>query len=145
MEDRGEARTGVGRMSGSSLRREAALPRAVWLSGTLPTLVVLAARLRNAVQRFCCFRQRTFDRKISKRDNTDEAFVTVHDWQTPDLKFRHVLRNVSDILILKAVLDLGTHCVSDFRVGTFALGHAADRNVAISDHADELIIFSHRQ
>jgi hypothetical protein len=27
--------------------------------------------LRNAVQRSCCFRQRTFDRKISKRDAAD--------------------------------------------------------------------------
>jgi hypothetical protein len=35
----------------------AALSRTMWLLGTLPTLVVLAARLRNAVQRFCCFRQ----------------------------------------------------------------------------------------
>jgi len=50
-----------------------------------------------------------------------------------------------NILILEAVLDLGTHCVTDFRIGSFTLGHAPDRNVAISDHADELIILSHRQ
>ena len=42
-----------------------------------------------------------------------------------------------NILILEAVLDLGTHCVTDFRIGSFTLGHAPDRNVAISDHADE--------
>jgi hypothetical protein len=37
------------------------------------------------------------------------------------------------------------HCVTNLRVGPLALGHAPDRNVAISDHADEFIILSHRQ
>jgi hypothetical protein len=31
--------------------------KTMWLSSTRPALVVLAARLRNAVKRLCCFRQ----------------------------------------------------------------------------------------
>jgi hypothetical protein len=61
------------------------------------------------------------------------------------LKFRHVLCNMGDILILEAVLDLRTHCVTNFRLRSFTLRHAPDRNVAISDHADELFILGHRQ
>jgi AhpD family alkylhydroperoxidase len=49
------------------------------------------------------------------------------------LKFCHVLCNVGNILVLEAVLDLGTHCVTNLRVGPLALGHAPDRNVAISE------------
>src|SRR5439155_24147621 len=52
---------------------------------------------------------------------------------------------VGDILILEAVLDLGTHCIADFGIRSFALGHTPDRNIAISDHPDELIILSYRQ
>jgi hypothetical protein len=52
---------------------------------------------------------------------------------------------MGNILVLEAVLDLGTHRVTNFCVGSFTLGHAPDRNVAISDHADEFVILSHRQ
>src|SRR6266568_6882070 len=73
---------------------------------------MLATRLRNAVQRLCCLWQGTFRREIGERDNADEALVAVHDGQTPDLKLRHVLCDVSNILVLEAVFDLGTHCVA---------------------------------
>jgi hypothetical protein len=37
---------------------------------------------------------------------------------------------VGNILVLEAVLDLGTHCVTNLRVGPLALGHAPDRSDA---------------
>src|SRR6516164_3476622 len=105
-------------------------------------LVVLTSRLRDPVQRSCGFRQRSLDRQIAQRDDSDEPLIAVHYWETPYLQRRHVLNHVRNLFILKAVFDLVAHYVLNRRIRSLSLGDTSDCDVTIGDHADQPVMFT---
>src|SRR5690349_18926948 len=64
-------------------------------------LIVLAARLRNSMQRPGRLWKRAFRREVAERHDADETLVAIHDGETPDAELRHVFGDMSDIFILE--------------------------------------------
>ncbi|EGE56539.1 hypothetical protein RHECNPAF_6420090 [Rhizobium etli CNPAF512] len=108
-------------------------------------LRMCAPTLRNAAQCSACFHGLALHGEIAKRDDADQPLASVQHRQAPHLKIPHVVKNVFQIFVIEAVLDIGTHYIPDLCVGTFALCHATNGNVAISDHPDQPIILCHRE
>jgi hypothetical protein len=50
-----------------------------------------------------------------------------------------------EVLIVVAISDLGRHHIADPAFGTAAHADAADRDIAVGDHADQAVIVGHRQ
>jgi hypothetical protein len=69
---------------------------------------MLAAGLPNPMQRLCRFRQGAMGRQIAERDDTNQAFVPIHDRKTSHLELRHVLGHMLNVLVLKAIFDFMT-------------------------------------
>src|SRR6516162_664536 len=107
-------------------------------------LVVLSSRLRDPVQSSCGFRQRSLDRQIAERDDSDEPLIAIHYWETPYLQLRHILNHVRNLFILKAVFDLLAHYILNRRIRPLSLGDTTDRDVTTGDHADQLVLFTNR-
>jgi len=66
----------------------------------------------------------------------------IKDRQAPDLNVGHIARDFLDLLIIETVFDVLGHDVTHFGFGPFPLGDTADRNVAIGNHAYQVIILA---
>jgi len=58
------------------------------------------------------------------------------------LKLRHILSDVINILILEAIFDLLARDILNFGIRPLSLRDAADCDVPVSDHADQLVMFA---
>jgi hypothetical protein len=61
------------------------------------------------------------------------------------LQLRHILNHVRGFLILKAIFYLLAHYFPNRCIRPPSLGDAADRDVTIGNHADQLVMFTDRQ
>src|ERR1043166_6361386 len=76
-------------------------------------LAVLAARLRDAVERAPGRLAALLMRDVAERDDADEALLAVDHRQPPHLGLAHVARDVVELLVFEAVEDLRRHHVAD--------------------------------
>src|SRR5215472_8010774 len=86
--------------------------------------------------------QRGFHRQIAERYNADEALIPIYYRQPLHLQLRHVRRYVVDLLILETIFNLMAHDVADLCIGSLSFGDAADRNVTVRNHADQLVMLA---
>src|SRR4026209_45312 len=84
-------------------------------------------------------------RHITQRENADQALFAVDDREPPHAHLRHPLGDPVEVLVVVAVLDVLAHYFTHWRVGPLALRHSANRDVAVGDHADQAVVFAHRQ
>src|SRR5438132_255489 len=69
----------------------------------------------------------------------------VDDWQSPDLDVGHVAGHFFEFLIFKAVFDVFGHHLPHPGLWTLSLGDTADRNIAIGNHTNEMVVFTNWQ
>jgi hypothetical protein len=106
---------------------------------------MIAARLRNAAQRFAGPGCLAIRGEIAERDNANQPPVAADHRHSPQFEIAHVLKDIVDFLVVKAALYLRAHYVPDLGVGTFALRDPTDGNVAVRDHADQPVILTDGQ
>jgi hypothetical protein len=108
-------------------------------------LRMVAARLRNAAQRFTGPGWLAIRCEIAERDYANQPPVAADHRQSPQFEIAHVLKDIVDFLVVKAASYLGAHDVPDLGVGAFALRDPADGNVAVRDHPDQPVILTDGQ
>src|SRR5205814_5923671 len=111
----------------------------------LTGLGVLAAGPRVFAYRFARLTVACGHGNVCERQDANEAFVPADHRQTPDLDIAHIVDDVLDVLVIEAVPYILRHDVEHLGIRTLALGNAANRDVAVSDHAYEPIIVGDRQ
>src|SRR5439155_6556391 len=97
----------------------------------LARLGVLSSRTRNHAQPFPSRTIAVDDGNVSERQDADEALATIDDRQAPDLNVSHVEGDLLEVLVVKAVFDLGSHDVAHLGVRSLALSNAAIGDVAV--------------
>jgi hypothetical protein len=105
---------------------------------------VLAASLRDAAQCFAGVHGLAVRGEIAERDDAHQPLVAVEHGQATHLDIAHVLQHGADFLVIEAIFDVRCHDIADRRFRTFAQGNAAHRDIAVSDHADQLIAVGDR-
>src|SRR4051812_23991304 len=71
-----------------------------------------------------------------------QALITIEDWQASNLNVGHIARDFLDLLIVETVFDVLGHDVTHLGFRPFPLGDTADRDIAIGDHTDQVIILA---
>ena len=69
----------------------------------------------------------------------------IQDRKAPHLKVCHIARDFFDLLIVKTIFDVLCHDFTHFRVWPFSFCDTADRNVAISNHAYQVVLLANRE
>src|SRR5262245_5885001 len=87
----------------------------------------------------------TSGRDVPQGNDTHQPLAAVHYGQPPDAYLRHVVGHVIEIFVFETVHDTGAHDLTHWGVGVLSGRDGANRNVAIGDHADQQIAFSHWQ
>src|SRR5215470_16985102 len=83
--------------------------------------------------------------QISEGNDTDEALLVVEYRQPADLLIGHGLSQITDLIALEAVLDLGAHHVADTGFRTEALGDPSYGDIAVCDHSHQTLVVADRQ
>src|SRR6185295_4629765 len=107
-------------------------------------LLMLSSALRDAGNRLAARALVLLLRHVAERDDAHQALVAVYHRQAPHLDVAHVLRHVLEVVVIEHVLYLRRHDLAHRRVGALALGHRADRDVPVGDHAHQAIVLAHR-
>src|SRR5260370_2457354 len=93
--------------------------------------------LGHAAQSAAGRRRIVLHRGVSQREDTDEALLSIDDWQPPDLDVAHVLNNVVNTIVFKAIFDVLSHGVAHARLSVPAERDGARDDIAIGDHSDQ--------
>ena len=84
---------------------------------SLARLGMLPARLRHSTQSLVCRTIGIIGKgAVPERNNPDQALFAVAHGQAPKFHICHVGRNFVDLLVLKAIANLGTHDVAYRRI-----------------------------
>src|SRR5215831_4361327 len=89
---------------------------------------------------------RLYGCQIRERDRPDESLILVHHRQAPHPPIAHLLRYILGALALEAIKQLGGHRLPDSdRIRIATVGHEPNGKIVGGDHADQLIVFVHRE
>jgi len=80
-----------------------------------------------------------FAAEVAQTDDTAQLFLLVDHRQAADLRFAHPVRSFLDVLVMTGANDVVGHEVANQGFRTVALGDAAHGDVAVGDHADQLV------
>src|SRR6476660_3275004 len=84
-------------------------------------------------------------RNVAETDHAHHLHRLVEHWQPSDLLSLHDADGVLDVLVVAAIDYAGCHHVLGLDLGyVLAVGHTADGDVTVCDHADELAVGGNR-
>src|SRR5215471_672853 len=83
--------------------------------------------------------------QIAEGNDTHEALLIIEYRQPADLLIGHGLSKITDLIALKAVLDLGAHHVADTGFRTEALGDPSHGDITVRDHPHQTLVVADRQ
>jgi hypothetical protein len=69
-------------------------------------------------------------------------FVTIEDREASHLNVGHIARDLLDLLIVETIFDIFGHDVTHFGFRAFPLGNSANHDVAIGNHAYQVILLA---
>ena len=83
---------------------------------------------------------------IAKRKHADHPLVLVDHWQSTDLQSLHVPHCLAEIIVLPAAMNARSHHVARHGAARIKaiLRQPFTDNIAVSDHADQLVVLSNR-